>query len=59
LQPNYFEAHNNLGIAFINQGRIDEAIGQFQEVVRLNPDYVSGRENLARALTMKNAPASR
>jgi len=52
-------AHCHLGLEWLQRGRIDEAIGQFQEAIRLKPDDAEARDNLARALEMKNAPAGR
>jgi len=46
-------AHNNLGCAIIGKGRIDEAIGQFQEAVRLNPGYAAAHNELGSALDKK------
>ena len=52
-------ARNNLGTAFLQQGRTNEAIKQYQEALRLKPDFAQARDNLARAFGMTNAPASK
>ena len=52
-------AHDNLGSALFRKGQIDEAIREFQEAIRLKPDYAGAHTNLARALAMKHAPAGR
>ena len=39
LQPQFVEAHFNLGNALIEQGQIAEAMACFRRAVQLNPDY--------------------
>ncbi|MBK9062987.1 MAG: tetratricopeptide repeat protein [Acidobacteria bacterium] len=48
-------AHNGLGVAFMRQGRVAEAAGQFREALRLRPDYDFARANLERALAALGA----
>ena len=43
-------AHNNLGIALADRGRIDEAIEQYRKALDINPDYVEAHNNLGIAL---------
>lgn len=38
---------NNLGVELLKQRRVDEAILEFQKAIKLNPDYVTARLNLA------------
>jgi tetratricopeptide (TPR) repeat protein len=46
-------AENNLGIVFLGQGRVDEAISLLQAAVNLRPDNSPAHENLAKALLQK------
>jgi tetratricopeptide (TPR) repeat protein len=46
-------AENNLGIVFLGQGRVDEAISLLQAAVDLRPDNSPAHENLAKALIQK------
>ena len=38
-KPGYAEAHNNLGLALQNQGKLDEAAEHFRKALSLKPDY--------------------
>jgi tetratricopeptide (TPR) repeat protein len=33
INPDFAEAHNNLGVAYAGQGRLDDAIGEFEEAI--------------------------
>lgn len=53
LKPAYVEAHNNHGFALGLQGRLNEAIQQFQEALRLKPDYAEAHYNRGIALAQR------
>jgi cytochrome c-type biogenesis protein CcmH/NrfG len=46
-------ADNNLGIVFLRQGKVDEAISLLQTAVDLRPDNSPAHDNLAKALLQK------
>lgn len=50
-------AKNNLGIVFLRQGKLDEAISLLQAAVDLRPDNSPAHENLAKALLQKGQVA--
>ena len=50
--PDDYLAHNGLGVALIQKGRVAEAVEQFREALRLRPGYGMARANLERALAM-------
>jgi tetratricopeptide (TPR) repeat protein len=53
VTENNFSAHNKLARALVAQGRLDAAIGEFQEAVRLKPDFVEGQCSLGKALALE------
>jgi cytochrome c-type biogenesis protein CcmH/NrfG len=50
-------AQNNLGIVFLRQGKVDEAISLLQAAVDIRPDNSPAHENLAKALLQKGQVA--
>jgi Tfp pilus assembly protein PilF len=46
-------AENNLGIVFLREGKVDQAISLLQAAVDLRPDNSPAHENLAKALLQK------
>jgi len=54
LQPDYGEAHNNLGVVLAQMpGRLDDAIAQYEMALRLKPDSAQAHDNLGLALAQK------
>ena len=51
-------AENNLGIVFLGQGKLDEAISLLQSAVALRPENSPAHENLAKALLQKGEIAN-
>jgi Flp pilus assembly protein TadD len=54
VTENNYLAHNNLGHVLLKKDRIDEAINQFQEAIRLGPDFAAVHYNLGTALLKKD-----
>ena len=48
LQPDFPNALNNLGVAFVQKGKATEAMQLFQKALDLNPDFVEAHNNLGR-----------
>jgi len=45
LDPNYAEAYNNRGIAYLHEGQYDRAIEELTHAITLKPDLVIAFEN--------------
>ena len=50
MNPDYAEAHTNLGLAVKDQGKPDEAVDCFRRAVELKPNYAEAYNNLGIAL---------
>ena len=46
-------AHNNLGIALANQGKLGEAIQQYEKALQIKPGYAEAHYNLGDALAAR------
>lgn len=51
LQPQYAEAHCNIGVIHKQAGRLEDAVAAYQHALELTPCYETIRSNLAIALT--------
>ena len=51
LDPNSFEAHNNLAVIYAEQGKEENALVELRAALHLRPDYYRGRKNLAELYT--------
>lgn len=45
-RPNNPRAHNCFGLALLAQGRLLEAVGQYEQALRIQPDYAEAHNNL-------------
>ena len=50
FDPDYAEAHNNLGVLLKYLGRCDEAEEEYREAIRIYPDYAEAHNNLGNLL---------
>ena len=50
LQPDFTAAHGNLGNAFKDQGKLDEAVACWRRALALKPDFAQANNNLGIAL---------
>ena len=56
LWPEYPDAHNNLGIILLEQGRPSEAAASFQRSLQLKPAYAEASNNLGNVLLQLGNP---
>jgi Flp pilus assembly protein TadD len=52
--PNSWMPHDNYGVALLQNGKIDEAIGEHYKALKLNPNSAEICNNLANALLQNN-----
>lgn len=58
LKPDFAEAHNSLGLVYLQSGDDPKAIAAFREAIRLQPAYAAAHANLGAALTATDAVES-
>ena len=54
INPGDFEAHNNLGVIYARQGKLDLAISEWEAVLKIDPDNREARGNILKAKKMLN-----
>jgi Tfp pilus assembly protein PilF len=50
------EGHNNLGLLYLDHGRPDDAVREFQRAIALDPRHVTAHNNLGVAYMRQNRP---
>jgi tetratricopeptide (TPR) repeat protein len=53
MKPNYEEAQSNLGLVFLRQGRLDDALVQYEKALEIGPHSFSAHYNLGVVLGQK------
>jgi protein O-mannosyl-transferase len=51
--PNAWSAHYNLGVALGQSGRVQEAVGHFEQALQIEPDFAEAHYNLGNALSQE------
>ncbi|MDB3922356.1 tetratricopeptide repeat protein [Paracoccaceae bacterium] len=46
MQPEFSEAHNDLGLTLYGQGKLENALKSYQKAVDLNPNYADAYNNM-------------
>lgn len=54
LNPEFAEAHNNIGIIFDEQGRFDEALAEYNKALLLKPKYPEAYNNIGTIFVNQN-----
>jgi tetratricopeptide (TPR) repeat protein len=49
VEPDYPEAHADLGVALCAQGQVDEGIAHLQRAIAIQPDYAAAQQDLGEA----------
>ena len=53
LNPEFAEAHNNLGVVLARLGKFEDAGVHFREALRIKPGYVHAKNNLNKILMIQ------
>ena len=53
IEPDYAEAHNNLGMALAGRGEVDAAMPHFRRALQIDPDYALTYDSLGNAMAKR------
>jgi chromosome segregation ATPase len=59
VRPDAIEARNNLAVVLAEQRRLDAAVEQLHEALRIRPDYERAQANLTRLERLRDSSSSR
>ncbi|MAW92863.1 MAG: hypothetical protein CMA32_00005 [Euryarchaeota archaeon] len=56
IDPEYFEAHSNIGNALRQSGNLIAAIESYNRAIKINPNFAEAHDNLSQALLENGEP---
>ncbi len=54
IEPDYAEAHNNMGNALRDQGKLEEAVDSYEHAIKITSNFAVAESNLVACLTSYN-----
>ena len=54
INPNYAEAHHNLGLAYYYLGKLEEAVGEYKQALRIAPNCAEAHNSLGQTYYFLN-----
>ena len=54
INPNYAEAHQNLGLAYYYLNRLEESVEEYKQALRIDPNYAKAHDSLGQTYYFLN-----
>jgi tetratricopeptide (TPR) repeat protein len=54
IDPEFADPHYQIGLIMVREGKVSEAKARFEQVLRINPDHINAKQDLARTAASQN-----